>query len=1466
MEKAHAKELADKQRDISIMEKEYQRLVDTSNRELEKVKADDWKRFSDSQDAWKKAFERYQKATSKEKAEIRRQMQSEIDRQKSDLKAWENQYTKLTAELARANGKIETLDQRIHDIKEIHARMQDQRKRTKLRNDIKGIASDLNKLLVTNSKTKHIMDNMKSPVSRFLSDFLSESVDYQSKIDAIDAKIAETTDTEELVKLNATRQRYVDLESKQTARLSDLGNLYSRFGETDSDYQFDKNTAEIIAAAQEICGDTPLSQMTAKQLEAAKKAYTAVATAVSTENKNLIKSRYETVSARSEAAREQISKRPKKTEEGRISGSAIGKFFRTTADVNNLKPDYFIKRIASPELQAAYKTFRDGEAAKGLKLRAAKNFISEVNQKFKPWNWNINERTEIQDANGDTVRFSLGELMNIYALSKNEDSRRHLMEGGAELAKNADMGNGKKNLDTSAHALSEEFLSALGSEDGGYLTKDQIAYVDKMMEYMQETAKWGNEVSKKRYGIDLFNVENYWMMNTDPASRNDIGKPESKAPTLMNLGITQMRNNAATNPLVIRSFEQVWSSHVNLMADYSSFALPMEDLTRLWNYGGKNSVRNTVASVYGDHYSNYMDQLFADVVEGSKSDPREGTFNKLLSTAKASAVALNPSVILQQPTSIGRAMSMISPKYFKGDKVADAGNINDTWEQLQDYSGIAVLKDMGTYDIGMGRSASSWLVGEVNDPANFAESARAFFTDSEYRNNRLSELPGFADKITWCAMWEATKREVAATTDLKGQELLEAAGKRFDEVMEMTQVYDSVFSRSANMRAGGAMKAVTAFKAEPTVTANMIQDAVMDLKTAIETKDTSAVNSAGKKVGGVMLSILLNSAIAGIVKGIRNSDDKEKNFVENALAGAEGNLIDSVNPLTYIPYVSDLYSMAQGFDVDRLEYQIPKRMWQNVEAFAKESFKDTDNMTQEEYSEHEAKMAKYGLLAAGAFFEPVIGFSPQNMIRDIAGVYNAINSDYSNRASSGTTVANALKDELKDSFPIIRLLPSDSKSDRLYDAYMENDPIYINAMEMQYRDDDGAEKTKQIDSDLRKALRMHDSRIIQAADAIENGDNREAERIMKEIQDEGHFRANIIRGAVDSEIASRRPAASKAYSDDQTDMVGQFDSLSVYKELPTEIQARMEELVYTGDNIEKYNSPKEFAVAAFNSALNGYMDDLKDALRTPGATGYKSYQDLDSMYQASKDAGLLDDLMENSQGAAKYFLQAREDGYSVRDFAMIYNDYYDASKLDASNSEKALAFRDALQKHIEAGDISKREADYWRGEMKFYSMNAIGTGKYDEMTELGMSSTKAKITSQLISDFSSRYSDANGGKSPTNQAYYQEIAKQSNLTDDEKIQAMMSVTTNYNPNAESPNYSELKLQYMYNEFGLDPEVISEVWGALSENSSKRNAQAALGSITDDSGNKRFSSQEVQQLYALYHPDAKWKQTLIDLYG
>lgn len=62
-------------------------------------------------------------------------------------------------------------------------------------------------------------------------------------------------------------------------------------------------------------------------------------------------------------------------------------------------------------------------------------------------------------------------------------------------------------------------------------------------------------------------------------------------------------------------------------------------------------------------------------------------------------------------------------------------------------------------------------------------------------------LAGKGDEIGWSIIWNAAKAETAKKyPQLKGEALLKKAGERFDEVVSLTQVYDSTFSRSGIMR------------------------------------------------------------------------------------------------------------------------------------------------------------------------------------------------------------------------------------------------------------------------------------------------------------------------------------------------------------------------------------------------------------------------------------------------------------------------------------------------------------------------------------------------------------------------------------------------------------------------------------------------------------------------------------------
>ena len=183
----------------------------------------------------------------------------------------------------------------------------------------------------------------------------------------------------------------------------------------------------------------------------------------------------------------------------------------------------------------------------------------------------------------------------------------------------------------------------------------------------------------------------------------------------------------------------------------------------------------------------------------------------------------------------------------------------------------------------------------------------------------LSKAPALADEITWCHIWNATKAWVADTTNLVGEELLAEAGNRFTDVIDLTQVYDSVLSRSANMRnKNGLMKMATAFMAEPTTTANMMLDAFVDGKRTGGAKGAGIVAKAGS---AVLASIVLNSLLKAVVYAWRDDDD-EKSYLEKYGESALDSFLDDIMPFNYIPVLRDIVSLFQGYDVSRLDMSL----------------------------------------------------------------------------------------------------------------------------------------------------------------------------------------------------------------------------------------------------------------------------------------------------------------------------------------------------------------------------------------------------------------------------------------------------------------------------------------------------------------------------------------------------------------
>lgn len=200
---------------------------------------------------------------------------------------------------------------------------------------------------------------------------------------------------------------------------------------------------------------------------------------------------------------------------------------------------------------------------------------------------------------------------------------------------------------------------------------------------------------------------------------------------------------------------------------------------------------------------------------------------------------------------------------------------------------------------------------------------------------------GAADSMTWGYLWNAVEKE---TADLhpeleKGSEAFyKAVAERFSEIIDRTQVVDSVLHRTQIMRSGNALdKMATNFMGEPSKVYNMVARRAFELTNATtETERKKAIAATARTVGSLTASFALNALVQSLVDALRDDDrDKEygEKFAENlfGITGEEdsaaemwnnfwdGNFAQNYNLLSYIPYIKDILSVIKGYSVDRTD-------------------------------------------------------------------------------------------------------------------------------------------------------------------------------------------------------------------------------------------------------------------------------------------------------------------------------------------------------------------------------------------------------------------------------------------------------------------------------------------------------------------------------------------------------------------
>ena len=585
-----------------------------------------------------------------------------------------------------------------------------------------------------------------------------------------------------------------------------------------------------------------------------------------------------------------------------------------------LKPVTFFEILESPTLEKLYTNIRKGEESWARTVLDAKQKRIDAQEKYGYKKW-ADDKVDITTERGDKLSISVKEALSIYATSKRKQGVEHIMKGGIVLEEEARKQLEKKNRfsknkDKSVNVRSANIPLSLADIQNinSSLTEEQKAYADELVRYMSsDMAKLGNEVSMKLYGIQKYNEDYYFPLKSasnflysEPGVENDS--------RIKHMSMTKRTVPKANNPVVIGNFTETAMSHCNDMALYYGFTLPLEDFKRVWNYKTPtiegttpSSIKQQIDMVYGDKANKYIKQMLTDINGGVTKQAGADVVNRMISLAKKNAVFASLSVAVQQPSAIARSLAYIDPKYFVGHQK------KGTWAEIKKYAPVAIIKEMGYFDTGIGRQAVDWMTEtEYN---RLKEKAFALFKDSNYRDDVLSFLPSYMDEISWGRIWVAVKNETKAKhpdLDVKSEEFLNKVGERFTYVIDRTQVYDSVFSRSEWMRSKDTgMKVATAFMAEPLTNYNLLYNAAIKAKNGDK-------KFAARALVAYAVSVAFNSMLKSFVTAARNDDDDE--YWRKYLSAFLGALFDE--PLGMIPYFKDLFSLLKGYDSNRMDTQV----------------------------------------------------------------------------------------------------------------------------------------------------------------------------------------------------------------------------------------------------------------------------------------------------------------------------------------------------------------------------------------------------------------------------------------------------------------------------------------------------------------------------------------------------------------
>jgi hypothetical protein len=708
---------------------------------------------------------------------------------------------------------------------------------------------------------------------------------------------------------------------------------------------------------------------------------------------------------------------------------------------NNLRPVDAFERLGVKSFQELFWDAVEAQDTYARDIVEAGEVISQAREKYKYKKWDLKTAKHFKTANGLDFKLTLGDMMSIYAYSFREQAYEHMTIGGFTFDTGKTYKEKKNGISYTHAKLDDTYIVSEGviQEIIEMLTPEQRAYVEAIQNYLTSLGEKGNEVARILYGIDIFTEEHYFPLQSEKDYRSSVEQTLNATQTMVSLkntGMTKETVPHAKNPIVLKSFDDVVMEHIDKMSKYHAYVIPIENMQKVFNNAGYDedmtpiATQALISSIFGDEATEYFNQYITDLNGGGTISGAKNPLSSFFGKAKGVAVAANISVVAQQYFAVVRAMAEVDSKYFvpflNGTASKSEGS---SYEELKKYAPVAVIKEMGGFDVGSNRGAMDYI-GSENAPV-----------DGEYLWKKFQDATmfgaGMMDKFGWITIWKAVKKEIAATRpDLKvgSEEFLRACGKRFTEVVTRTQVYDSVNTRSGYMRSKhDSVKYLTSFMGEPTASVGMYFTAINNLNRATKSKDKVEIKKAKRRFARTLAMLPIAGALTAMSKAIiqaMRDDDEDESYIEKWLGHYMTSLKDDLNPLNSLPVFKDIMSVIEGWDVERPDMTLIADL---VTSIGKVFDEDSD-----------AEDVVNALTA----FANIFGIPMKNVIRDVNGFINTIKSFIEGEKTTSMGFENAVKEALTGE--------DISNAQQLYEAMIRGDKEQINRVKGRFDDEDEA--------------------------------------------------------------------------------------------------------------------------------------------------------------------------------------------------------------------------------------------------------------------------------------------------------------------------------------------------------------------------------------------------------------------------